>query len=319
MWKRYQLMHAQPGAPATPAGGAPPAAPAAPAVAAAPASGTATPPATPPAGTGTAPATPAGADDWRKAYAAHVGDPKKAERLGRYTTANDAFDALLSVQNKIAAGELRTAYPKDATPEQLAKWRADNEIPAAPEEYEKRLVDVEIDPEDKEVFAGLFKVAHDKAIHPAMVAEVIKWHQAEREAYTEKMHEQDRVLMQQAEDKLRVEWGQDYRYNINAMRAILDMAPEAVREELTTGRLGNGQPLLAHPDVQRWLVGLARQINPVTTLVPAAGANIGRAIDDEIGTIEKTMRENRKAYNDNPQMQKRYMELLDARARIGQK
>jgi len=47
--------------------------------------------------------------------------------------------------------------------------------------------------------------------------------------------------------------------------------------------------------------------------VPGAGANAGQAIADEIATIERTMRENRPAYNRDERMQARYRQLLEAR------
>lgn len=307
--KRYQLLEGEPGAGAggtgAPAAGTTPPA----AGTGAPAGGT-----KPPEG-GTKP--PENGTDWRKAYAGE--DTKKLNMLSRYTTPNDAFDALISVKHAINSGELRSALPKNATPEQVAKWRADNGIPEAVDGYKGTLAALGVDAADEaaKTYDSLFAKAHEKGIHPSAVQEVIKWHMDTEAEWAEKQSEQDQQLMQQTEDKLRAEWGTDYRMNMNLMQGILDTVPEAVRNEITTGRLGNGQPLLSSPEVQKWLVHMARQINPVSTLVPPNSAgNMGQAIDDEIGKIEKTMRENRKAYNEDGAMQKRYLELLEARDRI---
>jgi hypothetical protein len=65
----------------------------------------------------------------------------------------------------------------------------------------------------------------------------------------------------------------------------------------------------------RWLVHNAKTINPMASVVPGAGANLASAIEDEITSIEKVMRENRKAYNGDEKMQQRLRDLYSARER----
>jgi hypothetical protein len=103
------------------------------------------------------------------------------------------------------------------------------------------------------------------------------------------------------------------------IEGLLDTAPAGVKDLIKFGRLSDGTPIMANPDTIRWFNNMAREINPVTTVVPNAGANVSGAIDDEIAKIEKTMRTDRKAYNADDKMQARYRDLLSARERAGKK
>ena len=286
-----------------------------------------TPPADPPAGPppqdpppSNPPADPPAAkwqDNWRETYAGE--DKKKMERLGRYATPDAAFDALLSLQNKIGAGELRSNLPKDATPEQVNAWRAENGIPESPEKYEIKFGEGGLPESDKPVIDSFLKEMHGKNVNNDQAKATIDWYYKEVQRQADARAEQDVQFSKQSEDALRVEWGAEYRQNVNAVTALVDTAPADVKDLIAHGRLANGDPILSHPSAMKWFASLSRQINPITTVIPNAGANIGSAIDDEIADIEKLMRTDRKAYNENDKMQSRYRELLEARERLSSK
>jgi hypothetical protein len=88
-----------------------------------------------------------------------------------------------------------------------------------------------------------------------------------------------------------------------------------VNDGLLSARGPDGVPTLNNPDVMRWLVSMARELNPAATVVPGSG-NATASVADEIANIEKTMRENRRAYMADEKMQARYRQLLDARERL---
>ena len=56
--------------------------------------------------------------------------------------------------------------------------------------------------------------------------------------------------------------------------------------------------------------------NPAGVVVPGSHADPSKGVDDEISTIEKTMRTNRSEYNRDEKMQARYRELLGAREKL---
>jgi len=95
--------------------------------------------------------------------------------------------------------------------------------------------------------------------------------------------------------------------------------PAEAQQLFMAGRLANGDPIMSHPGVLKTLVNWAREINPVGTVVPNAGANVASAIEDEIASIDKVMKEDRKRYNEDEKMQSRYRELLEARDRVAKK
>lgn len=255
-------------------------------------------------------------DGWRDGYA--KGDAKKAERLARYASPEAVADALLSLQSKIGAGELRAQLPKNATDEQVAAWRKEHGIPAAPAEYKVELRSgAAIEEEDRPIIDTILGVVHKSNGDNTLANTMVNTYYDIMEQRLAARQEADQNFAQAEEDALRVEWGQDYRTNTNMIKALLDGAPDDVRELIQRGRLANGDPFFAHRGAMKWLANLARQINPVSALVPGGGANVGHAIEDEIASIEKTMRENRDAYNKDEKMQGRLRELYGARERLG--
>lgn len=220
----------------------------------------------------------------------------------------------MSLQSKIGAGELRSRLPDNATKEQITAWRNENGIPESPDKYD--LADVKVAAEDKAMVDGFLAKLHGANAPAAVAKEAIAWYYDEAERRTEERLEKDRQVATTSEDALRAEWGGEYRTNVNMVNGLLETVPADVRDLFKSGRMGDGTPIMSSPSVLKALAGWARQINPVTTVVPNAGANIGSAIEDEIKAIENTMRNDRKAYNEDDQMQARYRELLDARSRI---
>ena len=307
-----QTPAAPPAAPAT-APAAPPAAPAAPAAA---------PPAEPNTllgqkPTDVPPAAPATwPEDWRTKVAA--GDEKLGKVFERYSSPEDVAKALVAAQRRLTSGELRSTLPKDATPEQLAAWRQENGIPDSPEGYDLSQLPggLTIGEADKPLIEAFVKDMHGANASPELVKSAIASYYRLQEQQAGQLAQQDATVHQRAEDELRREWGNDYRVNVNAMTALLDAAPAGVKEGLLGARLADGTLLGDNPTVLRWLAGMAREMNPVATVMPGSGANAMQAMSDEIASIEKTMREDPDKYwkgESGAQMQARYRQLVDAR------
>ncbi|MGL9734741.1 MAG: hypothetical protein ACR5LF_00300 [Symbiopectobacterium sp.] len=146
-------------------------------------------------------------------------------------------------------------------------------------------------------------------------------------------HERNLAAQQSTEDELPKEWGPEYRRNINLINGMLDNLingmleglPWKVCRRMLKSYSWARKPLTAYPYstilaslnsllISLAFVDLARQVNPVGTVVPGA-SNIS-AIDTEIEQIEKVMKENRSAYNKDSKMQDRYMQLLEAKERF---
>jgi len=262
-------------------------------------------------------------DDWRNQIA--NGDEKIAAKLSRYSSPKDVANALLSVQSKIGAGELRSVLPKNATEEQVKLWREENGIPESPEKYDLKLADgLVIGTDDKPLIDNLLKAMHKVNAPAGIASEVVNFYYAQVEANEADRQQKDSAAAREVSDALHAEWGGEFRANMNMIDGLLDTAPNGVKDLIKFGRLSDGTPIMANADAIRWLNNMAREINPVTTLLPNSGANISGAIDDEIKKIETNMGAPKgtpahKAYWGDEKAQSRYRELLDARDRAKKK
>lgn len=258
---------------------------------------------------------PSWPDDWRDKYS--KGDAKKLARLGKYSSPEAAFDALIAAQNRISAGELKGILPKNATPEETTQWRKDNGIPDAPDKYDLKFDNgLVIGEADKEIVDGFLKSAHAKNLNTDQVKSTIEWYYSEQErmaAEREKKDDQERAV---ALDALNAEWGSEFRRNTNAIKGILQTFPEEVRGLLEGGRLSDGTAIFNNPEILRGFAALARELNPAGTVVGAGAGDAMKSVEEEISSIEKTMRTNRTSYNKDEKLQTRYRDLLGAREKM---
>ena len=279
-----------------------------------------TPPApsgeTPPGETppGETPPTDSWGDDWRQTYAGD--DDKMQKRLERYGSPKAALDALVSAQNKIASGDLKSTLPADANDEEKAAWRTDNGIPEDAKGYEVELPNgLVIGEADQPLVDGFLESAHKTNMHPSQVNDSLAWYFEAQEAAYQQRDDADEASKQTTEDSLRAEWGNDYRRNVQLANNLLDGAPEGMKEQLLGARLPTGEMLGNNPDALRWLSGLQREINPVATVVPGTGANAMQAIETEIAELKGLMGDRTSIYWKGPQAkqnQARYLELITA-------
>lgn len=281
-----------------------------------------------------APADPAPADpspsdlaatwpeDWREKYAAqHGGDPKLLKRLQRYASPQAAIDALFAAQNKISSGELRSALKPDATPEEKAEWREQNGIPAAPSDYKIELPSgLVVGERDKPVVDAFLQRAHDANMPPDQVNKALGFYFEQQEIVAQEQAAFDIGSQQACEDMLREEYGPEYRKNLVAVTELLNGAPGDLTQKLLNGRLEDGTPIGNSPEVIRWLVGMAREMNPIGTLVPGSGSNSMQAAESELSNLRKMMGDRNSEYwkgSDAKKYQDRYRALITATQKVG--
>lgn len=265
--------------------------------------------------------------DWPEAWRAKLSgeDKKELARLERFGSPADIWKAYRALEQKLSSGEVKSSLPKDATPEQLSQWRKDNGIPEAPEKYEINLEGgLVVGEQDKPRVDEFLKAMHGANASPAQVNAALNAYYKLVQTEETQLAEADSNFRSTAEDELRAEWGGDFRRNVNMVSSLLDSAPGEVGDLLRGGRTADGKLLGDHPAVMRWLVNMAREVNPVATVVPNAGANGAQAIGEEIASIEKAMRDRSSDYWKGPKaqggketvMQVRYRELVDSREKM---
>ena len=231
--------------------------------------------------------------DWREK--ASKGDEKLAKRFGRYASPEAALEALVQAQNRISSGDLKPQLGKDATPEQVAAWRAEVGIPETADKYNVGdLTDTQ-----KEAFGVLFKHAHATNQTEAQVkATAQAWSEIVR-LESEKRAENDKAGEKIAEDALRDEWGTEFRRNWNVIDNMLStVADSSLKTAILDARGPDGARLGSKPEVIRALLSLALIQNPAGVVVPGSEANPMKGVETRIAEIELMMRKDRKAYND---------------------
>jgi len=262
-------------------------------------------------------------DNWREEIAGK--DEKELKLISRYASPAEVWRKARSLEQKLSSGEFKpnTPFPEKGTEDEKNVWRTENGIPPSPEKYDLTFDDgLVIGEDDKPIIDDFLKTAHAKNMKPEDVKANVRWYYDLKEKQAQEDNARDLQVKQQTEDSLRSEWGNDYRANINRIHGLLDTAPEGVKDKIMGARMGDGTPLASDPDTLKFLIDMALQINPATTLVPGSGANIASAIDDEMAKYEKMMGDRSSEYWKGPRADKhqaRYRELVAGKERISRK
>jgi hypothetical protein len=253
-------------------------------------------------------------DDWRTRLAG--GDDKALKRLERFADPGALAKSLMAAEARIRSGELKPTLAADAKPEEVAAWRAENGIPDKPEGYLEKL---DLADAEKPLVSAFAEAMHKQNASPAVVKSAIEVYQQIQRQQAESRAEADVAAQQGVEDTLRQEWGGNYRGEVNAINGLLDQAPKGVKEAMLSARGPDGSLLLNNVDAVRWLSAMAREINPASTVVPGAGANAGKAIEERLGEIQKMMGDRKSAYWRGPEsakLQAEFRDLVSAQERM---
>lgn len=253
-------------------------------------------------------------DNWRDELAGE--DAKFRKQLERYASPTALAKAYRELQSKVSSGELKNnKLPEKPTDEELAAWRKENNVPESAKDYINDLPSgIVIGEADKARVDSFLEAMHGRNVPKDIVQAAIEWNQGKIEEELQQRYEMNASLQDKTEEDLRAEWGPEYKRNINMINGLIATLPEDAREALSGATALDGTALFNNANVVRWMVDLARKVNPVGTVVP--GASNPKAIDDELTQIQKVMREDRKAYNNDPKMQARYLQLLEAKERV---
>jgi len=249
-------------------------------------------------------------DKWREMLAGN--DEKMLNALKVIGSPTDLGKSWRSAQVMISSGELKKAnkLTADATPEQVAAWRKENGIPETPDKYD--LSGVEIAEEHKGIVGEWTKAMHAANATPEQVKAGLK-------AYYDMVGQQETVLaennqkaLQEVEEALRAEYGGEYRTNINLFKGMIQALPDNIGQRLLEATMPDGVKFVNSPQVMQWLVGMARQSNPVGALLPAAGVATLADAEKELASYKQKMGDRFSDYWSGPtaaQQQQRVREL----------
>lgn len=257
-------------------------------------------------------------DDWRRRIAGENQDELK--RLERFQGPENIYQSYRELEKRLSAGELKPTLKKDATPEEVARWRQEAGIPTKPEEYKITMPAGRKPPAEDDAFLNSFlKGAHEANFTQGQVDQAIKSFYAEVDRQEQTISEAEKAAEQATEDALRKEWGQDYRPNKAMAEALLDRAPAGFRDRFMNGYLADHTPIKASPEAWKWLVQMEREINPAATVVPGASGDVGKTITAELTELKMLMANQDSKYWKGPEseaLQERYRQLIDAETRM---
>jgi hypothetical protein len=256
--------------------------------------------------------------DWRLRVA---GDDKELfKQLERYASEADFGKAHVSLRGKLSSGEYRRVPPKDATPEQVAEWRADIGLPAAAEDYMADLAlpdGTVLSEADKAIMLKFAGAAFDGNIDKAAFGRMASRYYELQDEGRAAREARDAEFQDAAEETLREAWkGADFRRNKNAIDIMLRKWPEGLAANFLAGRMADGSRIGDNPVMAQVLAQIAGGLEPGRTLVPDGFTPASQGLAQRIASIEALMGDRHSEYWKGPKanaMQAEYRELVAAR------
>jgi hypothetical protein len=265
-------------------------------------------------------------ESWREDLAG--GDKAFRKTLDRFDSPAALAKAYKELTVRLSSGDLRATKPPpdNATPEQLAAWRAEHGLPQSAAAYVDglQLGDGTVPGEAEEALLASFA---DEALKGRWTADqynrAVGWYFDMQDRLAAQRDQADAAFKHQVSADLLREWRHDYATNRNAIAQFLDRSfPEDFREALLTARLPDGRVLANHPTFNKAILEVAKSINPSGAVLPnAAGGGLSN-VESRIAEIEgKYMRAPHgsdlwKSYwtgDSGARMQQEYRGLLAAR------
>lgn len=226
-------------------------------------------PAADPAAPAPAPTPPPAADpkptpapaptDWRNVPDDVEGADEIRKELARYTTPADAFKSLLHARR--FASKAVVIPGKDASPEDVAKFRKQIGVPDKPEAYAEAMkidgLDLERD-DNKAVMGAVYAAAHQANIPPAALKgftqAIMGVVAQQKEAETGQIKQR----VEKADGTLRQEWGSDYDANSQIGSRFMMAAGDKDIAHMLDNAVVDGVPLGEHPAMRRWAAKMGR-------------------------------------------------------------
>jgi len=236
----------------------------------------------------------------------------------------DVMKSYRALEAKLSSGEFKavTPFPDKGTDAEKTAWRAQNGVPEAPEAYKVELKDgMVVGEADKPLVEAFAKKAHALNWPQAQFNQAVQAYYEIQDAEAQQVVTDDATYRSSTEETLRHPdaWGQNFKRNVTIVDNFLGSLPDGIGAQLAGGRLADGRRIGDDPRFMNAILKMALDANPAATLVPNQGGDPSKAIETEIGEIEKWMAapshspEWNKYWKDE-KTQERYRQLLDARA-----
>lgn len=260
-------------------------------------------------------------DDWREKIAGE--DTKTLERLKRFGSFNDVWKSYTNAEKKLSekAAQAGDPYPEKGSDEDKNAWRSRNGIPDKPEAYvpDYTVDEIVIGEMDRPYVNEVLTAAHKENASPKVVKAMLKSYFEGRERQIQEITKADESHRMAVRDEFRDEYGPQAQIHFQAAKSVIDRAPQEIQSLITEARLPNGRKAGNDPGFVRWLVDLAKEINPAATVMPGSPAKSAKGVEDRISELRKMMGDDHSEYNRGPKsesLQKEYRDLITMQEKL---
>jgi len=252
--------------------------------------------------------------DWRRELSGD--DEKFYKQLSRYQSKEAFGKAHKELVTKLSAGEFKQPLKEGASETEVAEWRKANGIPETPDKYDLTLPDgLVVGEDDKKEVSDFLARAHKVNASPEFVKTAVASFLEMREAKIAEIAEQDESAQTETISLLKEEWGSDYKLNKSLISDMMASAPNGLGDSILRARMPDGTLVGNHPDAARFFAGLARELNPVGTILPAGAESNMQSVESEMKELESKM--GTKSYTDADRQ--RYIKLTEVKEKAMKK
>lgn len=230
-------------------------------------------------------------------------DAEFRKRLERFSDENAFATSYRSLEQKLSSGEYRPVapFPEKGTPEQQAAWYAERGIPTQPSHYKIQLQGIVPGEDDKPMLESFAKYAHSRKWSNEQFNQAADWYYKEVDARRAAIEQADADHRQAAEDRLRADWGSDYRKNHQIMQNFVAGLPEGVRAALLGGRGPDGRPLGDNAELIKWMTQLHLDLTGGhASILAEAGSGGAKSVEARLSEISAMRRSDPDAFDRRP-------------------
>ncbi len=206
-------------------------------------------------------------ENWRDEMSG--GDDKIKALLARYTSPSAAAKAFRDLRTTYDSRDTKKDpspdLPENPTPEQLSAYRKAKGIPETADDYQIAAPEgVELSDDDRAVIADFAKAMHSKNMPADVVREMSVWFFDYQDTIAQKQAENAYKTRTDTEERLRQEWGPDYRANVNLMSNVLQEHLGTTAGEFLSTTLSDGSRLGDNETFIRMMAEISRKIGGST-------------------------------------------------------
>lgn len=276
----------------------------------------------PTAGASTPTAPQSFPDDWREQMAGE--DDKALNQLKRFKSPQTLLKSYQEAQKRISEGVKPLAVNADSTPEELAAYRKQMNIPEEASGYGLKFQNEQLQEISGEALGSFQEMAHERNMTPEVAQAAVEWFEEYQTGLDQQRTENAFNIRQQTQQELMQELGGEYNSTVSAISAYLESSLTAEgKSALLQQRFEDGSFLGDNPYFLRMMADVARDhVGPdaiFTGDVETVSQDVQAEIDKMMEMIgPKATRQSRAEYK-TPENQEKLQKLFERKKRLDEK